>query len=38
MPCHVSFVHLAGKVGPFGEAVSAQIPKLEYSETDAGIR
>jgi 5,5'-dehydrodivanillate O-demethylase oxygenase subunit len=35
---HVSFVHLAGKVGPFGEAVSAAIPKLEYSETDAGIR
>jgi 5,5'-dehydrodivanillate O-demethylase oxygenase subunit len=35
---HVSFVHLAGKVGPFGEAVTAAIPKLEYSETDAGIR
>ena len=35
---HVSFVHLAGKVGPFGEAVTATIPKLEYSETDAGIR
>jgi len=31
-------VHLAGKVGPFGEAVTAAIPKLEYSETDAGIR
>ena len=35
---HVSFVHLAGKVGPFGEAVTAAIPKLDYSETDAGIR
>jgi 5,5'-dehydrodivanillate O-demethylase len=35
---HVSFVHLAGKVGPFGEAVTAAIPKLEYSETEAGIR
>ena len=35
---HVSFVHLAGKVGPFGEAVTAAIPKLEYVETDAGIR
>lgn len=35
---HVSFVHLVGKVGPFGEAVTAAIPKLAYSETDAGIR
>ncbi len=35
---HVSFVHLAGKVGPFGEAVTANIPSLEYCETDAGIR
>jgi 5,5'-dehydrodivanillate O-demethylase len=35
---HVSFVHHAGKVGPFGEAVSAAIPDLEYVETDAGIR
>lgn len=35
---HVSFVHLAGKVGPFGEAVTASIPQLEYLETDAGIR
>lgn len=35
---HVSFVHLAGKVGPFGEAVTASVPQLEYSETDAGIR
>jgi 5,5'-dehydrodivanillate O-demethylase len=35
---HVSFVHHAGKVGPFGEAVSNTIPRLEYHETDAGIR
>lgn len=35
---HVSFVHHAGKVGPFGEAVSTAIPSLEYFETDAGIR
>ena len=35
---HVSFVHLAGKVGPFGEAVTNTIPSLEYLETSAGIR
>jgi 5,5'-dehydrodivanillate O-demethylase len=35
---HVSFVHQAGKVGAFGEAVTEAIPKLEYLETDAGIR
>jgi 5,5'-dehydrodivanillate O-demethylase len=35
---HVSFVHQAGVVGAFGQAVSASIPKLEYQETDAGIR
>jgi 5,5'-dehydrodivanillate O-demethylase len=35
---HVSFVHHAGRVGPFGEAVSAAIPALEYVETEAGIR
>lgn len=35
---HVSFVHHAGKVGPFGEAVSNAIPRLEYEETSAGIR
>jgi 5,5'-dehydrodivanillate O-demethylase len=35
---HVSFVHQAGKVGTFGEAVSGAIPKLDYVETDAGIR
>ncbi len=35
---HVSFVHHAGKVGPFGEAVTQAIPSLDYLETDAGIR
>ncbi|HWG06313.1 MAG TPA: aromatic ring-hydroxylating dioxygenase subunit alpha [Beijerinckiaceae bacterium] len=35
---HVSFVHLAGKVGPFGEAVTANIPQLDYRETESGIR
>jgi 5,5'-dehydrodivanillate O-demethylase oxygenase subunit len=35
---HVSFVHQAGKVGTFGQAVSGAIPKLDYVETDAGIR
>ncbi len=35
---HVSFVHRAGKIGPFGEAVTSSIPALEYLETEAGIR
>jgi 5,5'-dehydrodivanillate O-demethylase len=35
---HVSFVHQAGKIGPFGAAITASIPQLEYLETDAGIR
>lgn len=35
---HVSFVHQAGKVGEFGKAVTAAIPRLEYLETEAGIR
>lgn len=35
---HVSFVHQAGKVGEFGKAITSAIPKLEYFETDAGIR
>src|SRR5262249_13052420 len=35
---HVSFVHQAGKIGPFGAAVTAAVPDLEYRETDAGIR
>ncbi len=35
---HVSFVHHWGTVGRFGEHVAATVPKLEYLETDAGIR
>jgi 5,5'-dehydrodivanillate O-demethylase len=35
---HVSFVHQAGLVGTFGEAVTRSIPQLEYRETEAGIR
>lgn len=35
---HVSFVHRAGKVGPLGSAVSRTLPKLDYFETEAGIR
>lgn len=35
---HVSFVHRAGKTGPFGKAVTGTIPRLEYFETEAGIR
>ncbi len=35
---HVSFVHQAGRVGVFGQAVSPAIPELEYLETEAGIR
>lgn len=35
---HVSFVHMALTVGPFGKAVTASIPELSYEETAAGIR
>lgn len=35
---HVSFVHMALTVGPFGKAVTAAIPELSYEETSAGIR
>lgn len=35
---HVSFVHMALKVGPFGQAVTDAIPELSYEETSAGIR
>lgn len=35
---HVSFVHRAGKIGPFGAAVTSDIPALDYIETSAGIR
>lgn len=35
---HVSFVHMALTVGPFGAAVTGAIPELSYEETAAGIR
>ena len=35
---HVSFVHQKGRVGIFGQAVTPTIPKLQYQETDAGVR
>jgi 5,5'-dehydrodivanillate O-demethylase len=35
---HVSFVHRWGILGPFGAAVTDTVPKLEYVETDSGIR
>jgi 5,5'-dehydrodivanillate O-demethylase len=35
---HVSFVHQKGKVGHFGEAVTPDLPDLDYIETDAGVR
>ncbi len=35
---HVSFAHMQGTVGSFGATVSRKVPKLEYLETDAGIR
>ena len=35
---HVSFVHRWGKLGAFGGAVSDLMPRLEYVETEAGIR
>lgn len=35
---HVSFVHMALTVGPFGSAVTTSIPELSYEETAAGIR
>ena len=35
---HVSFAHLWGSVGQFGSLVTASIPELSYSETNAGIR
>jgi len=34
---HVSFVHRAGHVGPFGQAVTAAIPQLTYTENEAGL-
>jgi 5,5'-dehydrodivanillate O-demethylase len=35
---HVSFVHMALTVGPFGKAVTGAIPELSYEETSQGIR
>jgi 5,5'-dehydrodivanillate O-demethylase len=35
---HVSFAHLWGSVGQFGSLVTASVPELSYSETNAGIR
>jgi 5,5'-dehydrodivanillate O-demethylase len=35
---HVSFVHMKGRVGRFGNAVTPAIPELDYSETESGIR
>src|SRR5207244_4133783 len=35
---HVSFVHRWGRLGPFGAAVTDAMPRLEYVETESGIR
>lgn len=35
---HVSFVHMALTVGPFGKAVTSSLPELSYEETTSGIR
>ena len=34
---HVSFAHQKGVVGVFGDAISADVPELEFRETEAGI-
>jgi phenylpropionate dioxygenase-like ring-hydroxylating dioxygenase large terminal subunit len=34
---HVSFTHQMGRVGAFGEAITAEIPDLTFRETEAGI-
>jgi 5,5'-dehydrodivanillate O-demethylase len=34
---HVSFVHRAGHIGPFGQAITAAIPQLTYTENEAGL-
>lgn len=34
---HVSFAHQMGRVGAFGEAITAEVPELSYRETEAGI-
>lgn len=35
---HVSFAHQMGRVGVFGENVTADVPAVSYEETSAGIR
>ncbi|CAG2137099.1 5,5'-dehydrodivanillate O-demethylase oxygenase subunit [Cupriavidus yeoncheonensis] len=35
---HVSFAHQMGRVGVFGEYVTADVPEVSYEETSAGIR
>jgi len=35
---HVSYVHMWGKLGRFGEEITAASPELSYEETSAGIR
>jgi len=35
---HVSFAHQMGRVGVFGENVTADVPEVSYEETSAGIR
>ena len=37
-PVHVSFAHMAGRVGEFGRAITESIPELSYEETSSGIR
>ena len=34
---HLSFAHQMGVVGVFGDAISADVPKLDFRETEAGI-
>jgi 5,5'-dehydrodivanillate O-demethylase len=34
---HVSFAHQTGKVGVFGDAITTDLPELQYSETESGI-
>lgn len=37
-PVHVSFAHMMGRVGEFGQAITEAIPELSYEETSAGIK
>jgi 5,5'-dehydrodivanillate O-demethylase len=37
-PVHVSFAHMAGRVGEFGKAITESIPELSYEETSSGIQ